>query len=93
MSFGVFLCAIYAFAYVTDALGPQFGVSRNFNRAFKLAAYFPTAFWLTGAIRLIPDLEMFWYLGAAYSLYLLFIGIPILMKPPRTRRRPMSSPS
>jgi Yip1 domain len=82
VSFGIALGAVYAFAYVTDHVGPQFGVARDFNRAFKLAAFFPTAAWLTGAIRIIPDLEMFWFLGAGYSLYLLFIAVPIVMKPP-----------
>lgn len=81
ISFGLSLAMVYALAYIVDWLAPQFGAQSNFNQAFKLAAFAPTASWVVGVIYLIPALSFFGFLGGLYSLYLLFVGLPILMKP------------
>jgi hypothetical protein len=52
--------------------------------AFKLAAYAATASWLAGVFTLVPGLSFLSILGL-YSLYLLYIGAPILMKVPADR--------
>jgi len=81
ISFGLSLGMVYALAYITSWLAPQFGATRNFNQAFKLAAFAPSASWVVGVLYLIPALSFFGLLGGLYSLYLLFVGLPILMKP------------
>ncbi|MFO1187241.1 MAG: Yip1 family protein [Alphaproteobacteria bacterium] len=81
VSFGLSLGMIYALAYIIDQLATNFGAARNFNQAFKVAAYAPTASWIVGLVFLIPALGFFALLGGLYSLYLLFVGLPILMKP------------
>lgn len=81
VSFGLALGMVYALAYIIDQLATNFGAARNFNQAFKLAAYAPTASWIVGIVFLIPALGFFALLGSLYSLYLLFTGLPILMKP------------
>ena len=51
------------------------------NQALKLAAYSCTAGWLASIFVIIPALSVLTILGL-YSFYLLYTGIPILMKSP-----------
>jgi hypothetical protein len=81
VGFGLTLAMVYALAYIIDQLALNFGAERNFNQAFKLAAFAPTASWVVGIVYLIPALSFFALIGSAYSLYLLFVGLPVLMKP------------
>jgi len=86
---GIFAYVIYGVAWylealVIDALAPTFGGRKNFPSALKLAAYSSTAGWLAGIFQLIPPLSILSILGL-YSLYLLWLGIPTLMKVPADR--------
>ncbi len=72
---------IYVVAFVIDALAPIFGGQKNFNNAFKLAAYGPTATWVAGVFALLPILSVLTLLGL-YSLYLFYVGVPALMRTP-----------
>jgi hypothetical protein len=78
----VFSCAAwYVEALVIDALAPTFGGVKNFGSALKVATYSSTAGWLAGIFQLIPPLSVLSILGL-YSLYLLWLGLPVLMKVP-----------
>jgi hypothetical protein len=79
IQYGLTLASVYVVAFVINALAPMFGGIRDFSRAFKVAAYAPTAAWVAGAFALIPALAVFMILGV-YSIYLFFIGLPILMR-------------
>ncbi len=72
---------VLAEAMLIDALAPMFGSGRNFANAMKLAAFFPTAYWLAAVFFVVPVLSVLVLLGA-YSFYLLWIGLPILMRVP-----------
>ena len=76
---GLFL--VYVLAFVINALSSWFGGTSDMGQAFKLAAYSLTATWIAGLLNIIPALGNLAMLGAAYSLYLLFVGLPKLMKP------------
>jgi hypothetical protein len=78
------LGAVYVFALIIDALAPRFGGRQDRVNAFKLAAYSATASWLAGVFTLVPALSILTLLGL-YSLYLLYSGVPVLMKVPRER--------
>lgn len=73
--------SVYAFAWVIDVLAPRFGGKRDFRQAFKVSAYSITAAMVAGAVTVVPALGVFALLGATYSLYLLFLGVPKLMQP------------
>ncbi len=79
---------VYLMALIMDALAPNFGGQKNFNQALKVAAFFPTAAWLAGVFSIIPSLGIIGTLLALYSLYLLFVGLPILMKTPEDKAIP-----
>lgn len=73
---------VYVFAFIVDALAPSFGAQKNFGQAFKVSAYSGTAAWVGGIFNIIPFVGWIIALvGAIYSLYLLFVGLPKLMKP------------
>ena len=62
-------------------LAPTFGGQRDFNTAFKLAAYSYTPIWLTGVFLLAPGLR-FLELTGFYSAYILWTGTSPLTKVP-----------
>jgi hypothetical protein len=80
VSYVLMLGAIYVYALILDALAPHFGAEKNFHAAFRVAAYFPLAFWLAGVFELL-SLDALWLLFGLYSLFLLYVGLPKLMKP------------
>jgi hypothetical protein len=84
VSYVLTLIATYVLALIIDALAPTFNGQRNQIQALKLAAYSSTASWVAGVFALIPGLRLLTILGL-YSLYLLYLGLPILMKSPREK--------
>lgn len=80
-SFVASVAGVFVFAMILTRLAPMFGAEADFDRAFKVSAYTPTASWLAGIFLILPMLGFLSLLGL-YSLYLLFLGVPKLMKPP-----------
>ena len=78
------LAGTYVLALIIDALAPTFNGQRSQIQALKVAAYSSTASWLAGIFALIPGLRLLAILGL-YSLYLLYVGLPIVMKAPREK--------
>jgi hypothetical protein len=72
---------VYVMAFVIDELAEKFGGRRSFANAFKIAVYAPTAAWLASVFTAIPILAVLAALGL-YTFYLLYTGLPILMKVP-----------
>lgn len=75
------LVGVYVLSLIIDALAPTFNGTKNQIQALKVAAYSSTASWLAGIFALIPGLRILTILGL-YSLYLLYLGLPVLMKSP-----------
>jgi Yip1 domain len=78
------LVGTYVLALIIHWIAPSFSGRRNHIQALKLAAYSSTAFWVAGIFWLIPVLWVLMILGL-YSFYLLYVGLPILMKSPRDK--------
>jgi len=76
------LIGIYVIALVIDALAPSFGGTKSPIQAMKVAAYSYTASWVFGILAIVPGLRLIAGLLGLYSLYLLFTGLPALMKSP-----------
>ena len=72
---------VYVVALIIDALAPTFGGTKSLPNALKLAAYSYTPFWLAGVFLLVPGLRFLTILGL-YGLYLLYKGLPVLMRSP-----------
>ena len=84
------LGAVYAMALVIEAFAPNFGGQKDFIQALKLAAFFPTPAWLGGIFSIIPALWIIGFFMSLYSLYLLFVGLPILTKAPEHKALPFT---
>jgi hypothetical protein len=78
------LVIVYLLALLIDFLAPKFDATPNRDKAFKLAAYSATAGWVAAIFNLIPGLGMLTILGL-YSVYLLYVGLPIMMKVPEDK--------
>ena len=84
VSYALTLLGVYVLALIIDALAPSFNGTRNQIQALKVAAYSSTASWLAGIFALIPGLRFLMILGV-YSLYLLYLGLPVVMKAPKEK--------
>ncbi|HXF79610.1 MAG TPA: Yip1 family protein [Usitatibacter sp.] len=82
VSYLLSLAFVYVLALLVDALAPAFGSRRDFTQALKLAAYSQTPYWIASVLTVVPSLWIITVLLGLYSLYLLFVGLPILMKTP-----------
>lgn len=67
---------------VIDALAPSFGAEKNRVQAFKVAAYSGTAGWVAGVLQIVPALGIIVLLASLYGCYLLYLGLPRVMKAP-----------
>ena len=85
VSYVLSLAMIYLLALLADRLAPNFGGEKSMDNAMKLIAYSSTAGMVGGIFSLIPGLSILGFLTALYSLYLLFLGVPVMMKAPQER--------
>jgi hypothetical protein len=67
---------------IIDALAPTFGAEKSREQAIKVAVYSATPVWLAGVLQIVPALGVVALIGALYALYLLYLGLPRLMKCP-----------
>ena len=85
VSYVMSLGCVYVLALVIDALAPGFGGEKSLIQALKVSAFTPTPLWLAGVFSVIPSLWIIGALLSIYSLYLLYVGLPILMKTPEDK--------
>jgi hypothetical protein len=88
MQFVFPLIMIYVLAMIANALAPTFGGQKDMLRAFKLVAYAFTASVIGSALANLPLLGFLVFIGAIYSLYLLYQGLPVMMQHPNERNVP-----
>jgi hypothetical protein len=79
------LAFVYLLAILICSLAGPFGGQKNFLMALKVAAFAPTAAWLAGVFKIVPWLAILSLVGGLYSLYLLYVGLPMLMKTPESQ--------
>ena len=78
------LIGVFVLALIIDGLAPTFGGTKSQIQALKTAAYSSTAVWVAGIFTLVPGLAVLYILGL-YSVYLLYLGLPVTMKAPSDR--------
>lgn len=76
------LASVYISALVIEKLAPTFKSSGTTMDALKLVAYASTAAWLAGILNIVPALAVIGMLAGLYSIYLFYLGLPVLMKTP-----------
>src|SRR5579859_2841219 len=85
ISYILALVAVFVLTQVISLLAPGFGGQKNTVQALKVAAYASTPMWLAGVFSIYARLIMVGVIVSLYSLYLLYVGLPILMKVPQDR--------
>jgi hypothetical protein len=77
------LIGVYVVALIVNALAPTFGGHKDQVQALKVVTYAYTAGWVAGIGMLLPGLgTLFVVAGIVYGVYLLYLGLPPLMKCP-----------
>jgi hypothetical protein len=80
------LVGVYVAAFIVDKLAPTFDSKPDQMQALKLVAYAYTPAWVAGAALLIPILGGFVaFAGSIYSIYLFYLGLPVMMKTPQSK--------
>ena len=77
------MVVVYLLAWIIAALAPTFKGEKNFLKAFTVAAFSMTASLVGSFFAILPALAwLIGLIGGLYSLYLLYKGLPVLMKTP-----------
>jgi hypothetical protein len=84
MTFGLWLVGILLLGVVISALAGTFGGSGNTVQGVKVAAYSATPALLAGLFVLLPTGGLLRLVGL-YSIYLIYTGLPPVMKTPKDR--------
>ena len=85
IAFVLAIVGVFILAFIIDALAPTFGAQKDSNKAFKVAVYSVHAGVDRGALQIVPGLAILGVLAALYGLYLLYLGLPALMKAPQEK--------
>ncbi|PYO94286.1 MAG: YIP1 family protein [Gemmatimonadetes bacterium] len=85
VAFVIALVAIFLLTQIITQLAPQFGGQKNDVQALKVAAYASTPALVAGIFNIHGVFYIVTILVSIYSLYLLYLGLPILMKVPKDR--------
>ena len=85
LSYAMGLASVYILSLIINALAPKFGGISNPLNALKIAVYASTAALLGGFFAIIPMLSILGILTGLYSIYLLYLGLPVLMKNPQDK--------
>ena len=80
------LASVYVVALLVNALAPTFGGQKESIQALKVMAFASTASWVAGVAQLVPGIGVLVMIaGGVYSIYLLYLGLPPLMKCPEDK--------
>jgi hypothetical protein len=82
VQYALTLALVYVMALIINALAPTFQGQPQIYQALKLYAYSATPAWLGGIFSIIPQLAILGIIVALYSLYLLYLGLPVMMQSP-----------
>jgi len=86
--YAALIVGVFALAYLSHWMAVTFGAKPTFTQTLELAAYTSTPVFMSALAAFIPEL---WFVvcagmvALAYSVYLLYTGVPILMHIPEER--------
>ena len=85
-SFVMAIVGCFVVAFIVNALAPSFGGEKNSTQALKVVVYAYTPAFIAGVLRILPIIGgLLGLLAAVYGLYLLYLGLPRLMKCPQDK--------
>jgi hypothetical protein len=84
-TFVMAIVGVFIISLIINLLAPSFGGEKNSQQALKVAVYCYTPAWVAGVFHIIPGLGIVALLASLYGLYLLYLGLPRLMKCPEDK--------
>ncbi len=84
----VIIAAVLSMAWMIRWMGETYGATQPLARCVVLAAYIPIPLFIVGVVQLFPILWLNLLIGipaAAYTIFLLYLGIPVMMEIPVER--------
>lgn len=85
LSYVLALVNVFVLTLIVDALAPSFGGTKGQVSALKVVAYASTAGWVGGVFHLVPGLWILSIIALLYGIYLIYLGLPVLMKCPQDK--------
>ena len=82
---------VWVLSFIVDVMAPQFGGQRDPLRALKVVAYSYTPAWVAGVLHLLPSLGVMVLLASLYGLYVMYLGLPVLMRCPKEKAVPYTA--
>ncbi|MEK7727188.1 MAG: Yip1 family protein [candidate division KSB1 bacterium] len=83
------LVAVDVSAYLINRLSTSFASKQDVGRALKLVAFGATPVFAAGVLNFVPVVGKFiWAVGALYTAYLFYLGLPVLMSTPNDKQVP-----
>lgn len=79
------LAMTFGMGWLASALAPTFGGKSDLVQGLKLAVFGGTPMLLAGVFNVLPALSIIGVLVAIYALYVIYLGLPILMKNPKDK--------
>jgi len=84
----VIVAMIWAVARILMFVAPKFGSLGDEDACFKMAVYSFFPYLAAGVIFIIPSFSVIVYLTALYGLYIMYLGLPIILKTPEEKTIP-----
>jgi Yip1 domain len=82
------LAMAFGMGWLVSTLAPNFGGQSNLMQGLKLVVFGATPMFLAGILSILPALGVLSLLAAIYSLYVMYLGLPVLMKNPKEKTVP-----
>lgn len=76
------LVGTYVSAFIVSKLAPTFSSVSDDRQALKLVAYSYTPLWVAGILNIVPLLGTLALLAWLYTIYVFYLGVPVMMKTP-----------
>jgi len=84
----IIIMAVFSMGWMIHWMGQTYGASQPLTRCLVLSAYIPIPLFLVGITQLYPVLWFNLIIGipaASYTVFLLYLGIPVMMEIPSER--------
>lgn len=79
------IVSVFVVSIIINWLAPKFAGEKNSSQAMKVAVYAYTPAWVAGVLQILPSLGIVVFIAMLYGLYLLYLGLPRLMKCPQEK--------
>jgi len=85
MAFVFVLAGVYLVSIIINLLAPRFAAEKDSRQALKIVIYSYTPAGLMGIFGILPMFSLVAILGGLYGFYLLYLGLPVLMRCPQEK--------